>query len=284
MAGFSKVSELVESQITDGEFQYSSFRKVPSQATSVGIWCDLSMSSGNPVPNYYAAEPLLATILDGNKGLYHGQNVGTKIKSLAKVTIMSTGANAVPLSIMMCDYLLYYSFIDMNNTDEQLLDNTVTLPRYTNGVGVRAFLVALTPTTGAGTFQLNYTNSDGVSGRITESITCNSGLTIASFIHSGPVARSFGSFTPLQSGDVGIRSVESITFLTPNGGLCALVLVKPISTTTIREITAPREIDYFKDTPSMPRIYDGAYLNFIALPRASLATIPIIGDITTVWK
>lgn len=35
----------------------SSWRKAPTQTTGVGVWFDLSMSPGNPVPNYYIGTP-----------------------------------------------------------------------------------------------------------------------------------------------------------------------------------------------------------------------------------
>ena len=55
--------------------------------------------------------------------------------------IMNTAANAVPNYVMMLDYLLYYPFVDMSVTDAQPLVNTVTLPRYTSGVGVQIMAV-----------------------------------------------------------------------------------------------------------------------------------------------
>ena len=284
MAGFSRIKELVNCQVSEGNTQYSSFRKISSNVTSAGIWYDMSMFSGNPVANFYASSPLIAETLDGDKGIYHGQNVSPMKKFVGKITTFAVSANAVPITMMLCDYLLYYPFVDMDSTDEQALDNTNTLPRYESGEGVKMFLVALTPYTGSGTFTITYTNSDGVSGRTTDIITSNVSTSISSFIHSGPVAKSFGPFIPLAQGDRGVRSVESITFITTNGGLCAIVLVKPLCQTTIREITAPRENDYFINTPSMPNIIDGAYLNFIALTNASISTIPISGDITTIWN
>jgi hypothetical protein len=43
----------------------------------------------------------------------------------------------------------------------QLFDNTITLPRYTDGVGVRAFVVATNPFVGGASFSVNYTDANG---------------------------------------------------------------------------------------------------------------------------
>jgi len=39
----------------------------------------------------------------------------------------------VPITMVMCDYLLFYPQVDMDSVDPQAMDNTVTLPRYESG-------------------------------------------------------------------------------------------------------------------------------------------------------
>jgi hypothetical protein len=284
MAGFNSVRDLVDS-IEDGNFIISSFRKTPSQATLAGHWCDLSMAPGNPVTNFYASTPLLAARLNGNEGIYAGQNVSPQTKHLKTLTTISVAAAAVPITIMLCDYLLYYPFIDGDSTDEQALDNSVTLSRYTSGIGVKAFVVAQGSYVGGARFSISYTNQAGVSGRISRFSTSNTTTFTSTLISCGLAAAQTGPFITLQEGDTGIRSVESFTFETANGGIFALVLCAPIGTTTIRGIDAPVEKDFIKDTGlSSPRVYDGAYLNFIALPNASIAAAPIIGTCEIIWS
>jgi hypothetical protein len=284
MPGFNRLKDLKEAY-ENGQFQFSSFRKVPSQATTAGVWVDLSMTSGNPVPNYYAATPLVSKTLDGNDGIYHGQSVAPMKKFVAISTVMTPTAAAAPLTMMLCDYLLYYPFIDMDSTDQQDMVNSVPLPRYSDGDGVRMFLVALAPYTGNGDFSVSYTNQNGVAGRTTGTIRANTAGAIASFVHSASnVANSFGCFLPLQSGDTGVRSVQSITFTSPIGGLAAIVLVKPIDKTYIREITAAREKQYLVDDKEALQINDGAYLNYIVHPNGSLAGSVITGYLDFVYN
>ena len=273
----NRVKDIVDA-VSDGRINTVSFRKVPSQASTAGTWCDLSMASGNPSPNFYSGDALTSTLFDGRKGIYKGNS-----EYLFEIMAQTSSANGAPSTLMLCDYLLYYPQVDMDNVNAQSTDNTTTLPRYTSGEGVQMFVVAQYPFIGGVDFRITYTNSDGVSGRSTGLVRCNNVANIASFIHSGSFANSFGAFLPLQSGDKGVRSVEDIQFLSPNGGLGAIVLVKPIYTTLIRELASPSESNCFKNSALLPKIEQGAYLNFLCLPNASISGVPITGIIKTIW-
>ena len=92
-----------------------------------------------------------------------------------------------------------------------------------------------------------------------------------------------GPFIPLQVGDKGIRSVQSFTWETSNGGIFALVLCAPIATTSIREVNAAVEKDFVTVTGlACPRIQDGAYLNFIGLPNGNIQGQWIMGTVEIV--
>lgn len=281
--GFTSVGELVDA-VQNGSHQMSSFRKNYGQATTAGIWFDLSMSPGSPVNNFYASTPLEAAALSAREGIYHGENVTPGTKHLFKTILRSSSGTPLPLSMMLLDYVLYYPFIDMDSTDVQDFDNTVTIPRYATGDGVRAFLVAQGTYVGGQSFSISYTNQDGVSGRTSPTVASNTATSTGSLIGSGPNSLNFGPFIPLQSGDRGIRSVESITFSAANGGIAALVLCKPIAQTIIREVTAPVEKEYSNDAALYPRIQDGAYLNFIGMPNGSMSGVSIDGIAEFAWK
>jgi len=270
---FKKVADIVSAELS-GQYQLSSFRKVPSQATVAGTWCDLSMASGNPSPNFYSWLELTSTAFDWNKWIYHGQDVSTQ-KVLKDLSVQTTTANATPLTMVLCDYLMFYPQVDMDSLDPQPLVNDTPLPRYESGEGVRMFLVAQYPYVGWVDFSISYTNSAWVAWRSTWTIRMNTATFIGSFTHGTNVQGSYAGFLPLQSWDKWVRSVESITFTSPAWWLGAIVLVKPLATITLNEITAPSETSYAKDITSIPEIKNGAYLNFIACPNASLASAPI---------
>lgn len=127
-----QVSDIIAG-IQEGKQQISSFRKVSSQASTAGTWVDLSMASGNPSPNFYSGVGLTATTLDGNKGIYHGSDTELT-KVLTDLQVITVSPGAVPITLQLCDYLLFYPLIDMDSVDEQFMDNSTTLPRYSDGV------------------------------------------------------------------------------------------------------------------------------------------------------
>ena len=284
MAGFKRNKELVENAYRDGQFTFTSFTKVPAITTVQGIWFDVSMSPGNPKPNYYATAELTSETLEGFNGLYKSGNVAPAKRYLHKMCIGSVNAGIAPATFMLLDYLLYYPLIDMDSTDEQALNNSKSLPRYTDGDGVQAMIIATNPYVGGATFQINYTNSNGVSGRTSIVTTSNTATNIGTLITSGTAATNLGAFIPLCPDDKGIRSVESVTFNSPNGGLAVLVLVKPLATIVSQETTAFSEVDFALDKPSLPEIKDGAYLNFICMPNGNAAGQRILGDMFTIWN
>jgi hypothetical protein len=284
--GFANVKALADAEIA-GQSWYSTWRKSPSQVTTIGIWFDLSMSPGNPVPQYYAASPLIAAPMSysDEQGLNHGRNVSPLSKHLKRVTVMTSTATALPMNMRLCDYLLYYPFIDEGTTDEQALDNTLGLTRYTDGEGVQIMAVSVAGRTGGQSFFVNYTNQDGVAGRISQTVIQNSVSVNGSIVTSDrAVNAARGPFIPLQAGDTGVRSIESVTMLGADVGLFSLVLVKPLAQLSLRGVDAPVEADYFMMFGQLPTIRDDAYLNFLACPSGSLAATALHGDITVVWN
>jgi len=284
LAGFKAIKNSADDR---GKFSVSSFRKVVSNATVAGTWCDLSYSPGNPPANFYAAEPLVATTLVSSKGIDNGGAVAPDKKYLKKLLIYSPSTALQSSTFLLCDYLLFYPFIDGDSTEPQAFDNTVTLPRYVTGQGVQAILVSQGAYVGGAQFSITYTNQANQSGRVSPLVTTNTAAFAASLLTGGTAAGNAGPFIPLQSGDTGIRSVDSITFSSSNGGICALVLVRPIAEIGLQEVTAtsvvPSQIENFSEVFSPIEIEDGAYLNFLCLPNGSISGGIIQGSLTTLW-
>lgn len=279
--------------VQEGRTHLSTWRKTPSQAGTAGNWFDMSMSPGYPLPQYYAAAPLVAQQLkrstDG--GLNHGSSVSSDgyQKYLKRFLMIGQTAFGVPMPYTICDYLLFYPFIDMGTNDEQIMDNTQSLSRYTDGVGVQMMAVSVAAATGLGAqFTVNYTNSDGVAGRTSRLVTVSAATANGSIIschHNLATVIGNGPFIGLQDGDKGVRSIESVTFPgVLDVGLIAIALVKPLLTGTLCEQTAPSETECIVHNSVLPKIYDDAYLNFIVCPNASLSTRPFAGEIETVWN
>ena len=289
MPGFANARVLADAQDA-GKYLYASFRKQATQTTGAGIWFDLSMSPGNPAPNYYIGTPGVFTPMrqstDG--GLRHGGNVSPSKKFLRKLLVETATAAAAPCQLLLLDYVGFYGFIDESVLDPQPLDNTTPLPRYVDGRGLQIMPVVVAGQTGGQTFTVEYTNQDGVSGRVTNVATMSTQFvngTILNSLQSGAAYANNGPFLSLQPGDSGVRSVQSVTIGgIGDVGLFALVLVKPLASIALRGIDAPTEIDYLTDMAALPQIEDDAYLNFLALPNGSLSGAPIIGVIETTWN
>ena len=245
------------------------------------------MSSGNPPPKYwFDATPLVAKAIyqttDG--GFYHGDNVYPSKKILRSFTSLTTTSTALPLTIWLCDYLLYYPSIDDGSTSTQIMDNTITLPRYIDGEGVQMMAVTIAGRNGSQQFYVNYTNSEGVSGRTSQIMTQNAISTIGSITTSAANVQASGNpFIGLQSGDSGVRSIDSLTMLNGDIGLMSLILVKPICTTLIRGIDAPVEKDFFLTQNELPIIEDNAFISAVCLPKGSLSATALIGNMKCVF-
>jgi hypothetical protein len=178
---------------------------------------------------------------------------------------------------------MYYPLVDMDSTDEQVMIPAVTLPRFTDGIGVEAMLVAVNPYIGGATFFVNYTSADNQPRQSWVEISTTSTL-IGTIVHSAaPTNIGGGPFIRRAAGCRGIKKIDSITFLAPNGGLAALVLVKPLADIMTNEVTAYCEHDLIIERKMLPTIVDGAYINLIGCSGTSWAAAPLNGLFSFIW-
>lgn len=292
MAGFANCRELGSALSDAGKHWVSTFRKVPAAtATIAGQWYDYSYASGNPIPNYYAAAPLVASLLEYDKGIIVPRMAGTEKQFLHRLTVMSAGSTSSLQPLYLLDYLLYYPFIDMDAAGEQQsMTQTYALTRYTDGIGVQMMVVAQSPTVGGGRFTITYIDTDNVE-QTTTSMYCAaaqpSGAIVSAVVGPGGLT----PFVPLVAGSKGVKRVTSCTFSVANGGLCAIVLVRPLEMTQTLESCAVAaagaavEKEAMRLRGGIVEIKDGAFLGLIGQGTAgSLASSPLVGTIETVWN
>jgi hypothetical protein len=204
----------------------------------------------------------------------------------------SANNNNARQTLILADYLLYYPFIDTDAIgEEQLMENTVQIPRYTSG---QVVAVGQSASSAIGTYTFNYTNQDGVAGRVSQPnrvfIIAGGGQVVG----ASDTGASYNPFVLLQAGDSGVQSIQSVTFTGAGGGLMALVIVKPLffgyvtqecRTTTGVAFGAADEFRAVIDSAGAPQIKDGAVLNIFARGSAgSLASSQLIGQLETVWN
>lgn len=220
-------------------------------------------------------------------GIWHGGNVSGDTKHLTTFGAWTTSANWAGSVLYLVDLLGCYPKISTQATSTTL-NNTLTLPRYTTGAGVRAFM-SLNTANGTGTPNLgvSYTYPSGTSGRaLGANVQPTASAVTGHIYHSGVAASNFGPFLPLAGGDAGIYTVETLTSSAASGsaGFYDLVLCKPICALPITTAFIAAERDLLTQLPSLPRIYDGACLGLIAQAGAVVAsTNQIQGYIETAW-
>ena len=296
MAGFNSQDDMINQISTNGKFYRADWQKSTFATTvqTAGLWYSLQRGGGNP-----AADTILGTGTNlafqalsdatvGGGGMPHGGNVGN-FKHLLNAAAQTAAATTAPCVLMLVDLLGFYPITTVTTTGAQTLNNTVTLPRYTDGAGVQAFL---TPSTvmGAATpnLSISYTNSAGVAGKATPATLPigNSAAAVTSIVYSGTGAGKFGPFMPLAAGDAGIRSVQSVTLSASYvSGVLNLVLAKPLLTLPITTLGVTAERDLVNQFMAMPKIYDGACLAWIMLAGAATPVAsPISGHLEFGWS
>jgi len=183
-------------------------------------------------------------------------------KHLLTVSAQTAGATTVPITLLLVDLLGCYARIDGNTGSAITLANTLTLPRYTDGKGVMAYSVVAPATTGASAHNMliNYTNQANVGSRsLPQTVAATVSAVNSHIYHSGTAANNIGPFLPLQSGDTGIRSVQSWQQTAANGTASTftnLVLCKPIMELQVSTQFLLSERDLLNQFPSLPLIQE----------------------------
>lgn len=300
--GFQNVSEFAAADDA-GRVWVSSFRKtVASAATTANAWIDYTYSPGSPAANFYASSPLVAAVVEGDKGIYTGGSVSPGTKHLKSLTLMSAAASVTSTTngrqrVALCDYLLYYPFLDTDAIgEEQVLDNTIALPRYASAGG-QVIAVAQSAASTVGQFTFSYTNQDGVAGRVSQNNFTFAVAGGGQLVSASGSGASFNPFCLLQAGDSAVRSIESVTMSAAGGGLMCLVIVKPLLMSTVTQESrrttsgnlesygACDELLSVIHQAGAPRIVDGAVIGLLAAGYAgSLASSVLVGTIETVWS
>lgn len=295
MAGFTSQDNLINAVTVDGKFYRADWQKstFATTAHTAGMWYSLFRGGGNPPADAILgtgtnlAFQALTDATTNATGIQHGGAVGG-FKVLLNAAAQTAAATTAPCVLMLVDLLGFYPVTSVTTTGAQTLNNTVTLPRYTDGAGVQAFI---TPSTvmGAATpsISIGYTNSASTVGRATPATLPigNTAAAVTSVVYSGTGAGKFGPFMPLQAGDAGIKSVQSISLSASYvSGVLNLVLCRPLLTLPITTLGVTAERDLINQLNSGPRVYDGACLAWLMLAGAATpVAAPLSGHLEFGW-
>lgn len=160
--------------------------------------------------------------------------------------LLGAGFNTTALgTYVFHDRICDISGLNATTTTAQTL-TSVTDTRY-SGAGVQAWveIYGIIGTT-ATTITIQYTNQAGTSGRTSKSVVFG-GTNRREVTRAIPI--------PLQDGDTGVRSVQSVTVLATTGtaGDFGITLKKPLIFAAVGNSSAGVMIDLTSQIPSMPK-------------------------------
>lgn len=261
MAGFATFSS-VEDAIKAGNYQTVSWYQTGTSGTGAGPFVSYWLTSTRPAAG--TAPAGTPGVAYSNEGINFG-NTGSIRKFLYQITAESAQTNESHL--MLVDRLVGVGGIAVSTTGDKTVNSTA-LTRYTTGESVQVFLeVSTAGTTTAPIVSLSsYTNSDGTPGRAGATLTFPT-TTYAAGGLIGPM--------PLQTGDYGIKSVETLNVATAGGGsgVISVILVKPLSEVVVDGGRSGNgEKEWLLPNTHFIRIFDGASLMWIMQNSQNNAT------------
>lgn len=297
MAGFDTLDDLISELVLGKHWLEVYLKNTPNAVGVADRWRSTWTWAGNPQAGAHSGTALTAAqCLDSTNGaIYHGGDVSPDEKRLLKWGFQAGAAVSTvqPMTAILYDRLLYYPGINAASTSVQTLINSVSLPRYTSGKGVRGFLEVTTAFgVNTGEVALAFTNTNGDSHTVTVNTVASTSAT--HIPHSGAVAGLWGAsgsfynpFLPVRidEGDQGMINFTSVQFTTAHAsGACALVLGYPLALITIPDTNVLVEREFIYGFPAQPRIYDGACLGILFVPTgAAGALVPYFGDLEFAW-
>ena len=264
---FSKIGKAI---VETGSYHYQYVTKTATPTPSTaGFFVDMNQTSGQPKYNAFAGTQATFTPLvgEGNAGVYVGPYEDSKTKHLVKWQALNanTSANTTsPDQVHLLDYLGFYPLIDCDDLDPQIMDNTQTLPRYTDGIGVRIVAIVQAPIATTASLTINYTNSNDNAKSSTFNIIAGASIGVcATGTGTISAANTATPFWPLADGCAGVKRIDSVQFAASAGGFICLALVKPLASISLIEANVPVEKTFGVNDLTPPEIKSGAYLNFL---------------------
>jgi len=286
MSGFRNVADLADAELAGG-YHYALFFKGFTSTMPALYWNDLTTTGSIPRASYYVGDDLTFTRMPAGNHLsiYSGGDVSPATKVLKSFSIIQTSsANLRPCKFVLCDYLGYYPLISAETTGTQVFDNTVEIPRYADGAGVRAFVVQIFGANAGARYSISYVNQDGIT-KTTPEVDAAFGGTGTLQHGYRFVNNAYRPFLDLAAGDSGMRRVNSLTCSVVGAGVMALVLVKPIAEAYYLDTssTTPAEIKQFETRQALPVIEDGAFLGMLATFPSAPSGLNAFGACEFVW-
>jgi hypothetical protein len=282
----------------EGRFHTQRFIKTGQSGTSYdGKWQDWAFQAGQPAydARIGPVASLLPVVATKNDAIYFPDIPSGMERKLHKITMRPQANNAsqATLDFMLYDLVAYYPLIDGDSTDPQDMDNTLTLPRYTDGEGLRLVMFNhVAPAVAAGRMLLEYTNSANEDKTLDVLVPQNGVNSICSGVNTVGTVSMTNINLPIDG--TGIKRVNRVTYSIPPGGLHCLYLIKPLAQfkhyhdallqADTSGVKSALEVDFaLKDGWRMPAIKDGAHLAFFFRVNGGGRSDTFFGDALFIW-
>ncbi len=128
-----------------------------------------------------------------------------------------------------------------------------------NGTGI--WIEAATAFTGNPTITVTYTNQDGVTGRSTGAVATGAALTISRMVQ-----------LPLQAGDTGVQTIESVTCTVATAGTFNVHVLRPIWVGRCRLANDGDSHDMLRT--GLPEVFDTSALRLVVYGDGTATGIP----------
>lgn len=269
-------------------------------------WYDLWPVAGNPAAGTFPGSAYTADAKD--KTDVGSLPIGANVSSATKIISMVAGnqtAGATASCLWLYDRVVTYEACAFNDFVLRSMTNGSTPPgsRY-SGTGESGMQIVVTGQTVFNTVQqffdnYVYTDQDGNTGNtFTGSATTTSiivsaaaptatlGARVVSPCLTAAGTTCAGPFMPLNTGDTGVRYIESYTnsnVATANNGTMCFVLARPLFILPLGTANVWSMADAVNMVPNLEQIFDSACLSFLNyFPVATGCTFT--GVVDTVWN
>lgn len=237
-------------QLLAASNQLKSFGKVSMTAKAAGTFQSLWTAAGLPAAGANPASLAMVIPTGATAGALPFVNPETGLSYISKI---SSSQQTIG-TLILYDRIAHSSGLNGTLTTAQAV-NGAALTRHTTGEDVELFLEVYTATGAtASNVTISYTNSAGVAGRKTPAVAMQVTPVVGQML---PI--------PLQEGDTGIKSVQSVTLSasTATAGNFGITLVKRIAEIPITVAGAGVVLDPF--ALGFPQIENNACLSMMVV-------------------
>jgi hypothetical protein len=274
--GWTSQDDLINQITTNGKYGNAFSTKTLASAGTAGHWTLLAGHAGSPQAATFTGSDLTYVATDDtwSEGITpHGGNVSTATKHFLTAGASVVAAAGAPWYLMAVDLV---GFVPLSGTNVSTTGTkTVTMTaisntastgdRYANGAGLQMFVAADTALgANAPTCIVNYLDTGGGAGATT-TFTSTASLGVGQLLNSGTAANKYNPFLPLAAGDTGVSDIVSLVWAgtAHASGTVIIGLCKPLWTIPVPATGLYTKMDFLNAIPSLPRIRDGANIQFL---------------------